>query len=236
MTGGSTAIMGFFPDGRLACASGVLVLLLLVTVTAALHHMHLLFALHVLCMSSAFLLAMGQGIAAYMQRGVPREVARPMHQRWQVLTLVLAAVGLVTLIAHKAEAGKPLLSFSLHASAGWVCLLLLAGQGLVGRVKVALLSEGLRRYPWHGLAGWGVFALGSIVIALGVLAAAKEPLLPLAALALLFLHFAWVGFAMRRFKQGGGDTAPYQPVSTADTPPVDVEMPSTAEQAVPTPP
>lgn len=207
-----------FPDVRLAGVSGALVALLLYVVVARAHHFHLLFTLHVGCMSSAFLVFMAQGIMAYTQPPEHRAESRSLHMWLQIAAATLAATGFGAIAWHKAELGKNMVSLSYHATAGWLVLLGVVTQALIGGRKVYLLQSGLRQFPWHGLLGWTVFAGGVLTIGLGVLATASDVAWPLILLALLLLYFTWVAFAFRRGKMAA---AAYSPVPSSEG---DVEL------------
>ena len=172
---------------------------------------HPFFAMHVVCMCSAFLVFMVQGIMAYTAPPDQRSLSRASHMLMQGFSALLVVGGVAGILIHRWRMEKQILSLSYHAFLGWLVLAALVVQVVVGVAKVRLLESGVRRFPWHGLLGWGILAGGCFVLCLGILTVTTGVILPLLLLAGVFLLFVWTGFAFRRAKQAA---AAYSPVPT----------------------
>ncbi len=115
-------------------------------------------------------------LSALLAPEVNPERKRHNHAFWAYVTLLCIAVGMLSIVAHKAALGKPLLSFSLHASAGWLMMAAFVVQGVYGNRKLhAYLDSGMRVYRWHGLLGAALACAPYLVLALGLVRMLHQP-------------------------------------------------------------
>lgn len=95
---------------------------------------------------------------------------RQAHAKTAYSLLVLVGLAMVGILLHKYNLEKPLLSFSMHASAGWAILAAFTVQGFSGHRKLLSMEQsGLRMYRWHGLSGAALSVCAYGVLALGLL-------------------------------------------------------------------
>ena len=154
----------------------------------------LLFNVHVWCM----LLGVGAVLpivtgSLLSSNSAPND-KRSAHGRVAYFALLCIGIGMVGIFLHKASLGKPLLSFSLHASCGWLLLAAFTVQGLSGHRKLReMQASGVRLHRWHGISGAVLSFAAYIVLALGLVRVLSSG--PALALALLGCAVPAVGHA-----------------------------------------
>lgn len=133
-----------------------------------------LFSAHPVLMALAYTGCMGAGILSYVAPLDQKKENREKHRRFQMMAAALAAAGLLAIVVNKRRIGKSILPHTVHAWFGTVTLLATLGQCLVGLSKYSeAVRRGFSHAKWHGDAGRIVYALGTVTIALGLVAIFK---------------------------------------------------------------
>mmetsp|Transcript_32942 Transcript_32942/g.77639 ORF Transcript_32942/g.77639 Transcript_32942/m.77639 type:complete len:221 (+) Transcript_32942:129-791(+) len=142
----------------------------------------LLFRLHPLFMTAAFVLCFPYGIGAYRMEVMDAESKalavppampklRRAHAGWQMWGSIFALFGLIMIISNKAVIGHLIAVPSVHAVLGILTFIGIIVQGVVGYFKLQQWESPVpeKSYPWHGIVGLIVFTLAIVTIVLGAI-------------------------------------------------------------------
>jgi len=133
-----------------------------------------LFSAHPVLMSLAYTGCMGSAMLVYVAPLDEKKQNREKHRTLQMMAAALAAAGLLAIIINKRRMGKSIWPHTVHAWFGAITLLATLGQCLVGLSKYSeAVRRGFSHSKWHGDAGRIVYALGTVTIALGLVAIFK---------------------------------------------------------------
>ena len=141
-----------------------------------------LFSLHPTCMLIGTFLFLAEGVVAYrnrtladtlapiMQRNKHQTKVRTLHQNVQTIGASFLGLGLLFIVAHKAEEKHTVIPHTVHALTGTVVLTLVLVQAVSGAQKMAQMERShvkIRR--WHGDVGLLVWDLLCVTVLLGFL-------------------------------------------------------------------
>mmetsp|Transcript_23056 Transcript_23056/g.59293 ORF Transcript_23056/g.59293 Transcript_23056/m.59293 type:complete len:255 (-) Transcript_23056:51-815(-) len=136
------------------------------------------FPWHPVLMTTGFSAMMTAGRAAYLWDSDAKQINKRRQQHgWTMAAAALcillgyAAIFVAhqrTGASHFAAASSPIRK--IHVYAGYLSLVLMVVVLVVGGVKIRfLVTQGEKRYPWHGQLGKAVMYLGAVTEVIGVL-------------------------------------------------------------------
>lgn len=139
-------------------------LLLIFAIFIQSKHIDLL-TFHILFMSLGCLLFLGEGILSYRNRFLvdtlspimqhnSKTKVRAIHQASNVIGTSFLFFGFMFIIAHKIEMNERIISLSIHAFIGFLTILLVIYQIIIGTQKFSnYMRNNQKIYQWHGDVG-----------------------------------------------------------------------------------
>ena len=140
-----------------------------------------LFSIHPLCMTVGTIIFICEGIVAYRSRALvetlspimqhsKRVKVRVLHQTLQMIGTSFLGLGLLFIIAHKAEYKKSIMPQTIHSSIGIIAISLIIVQIIIGNQKITHLDRSNTKIKrWHGDCGLLVWDLLCITMITGLL-------------------------------------------------------------------
>jgi hypothetical protein len=141
-----------------------------------------LFAFHPILMSIGTIIFLAEGVVAHsnhtlvdilgpiMQHNKKTKI-RVIHQNLNTIGGAFLGMGLLFIFANKFMMNKSLFPDSVHGFMGWVCLIGVVLQGIIGNAKLQSIDlKGVGRpYKWHGDSGLLLWDLLCLTVLLGML-------------------------------------------------------------------
>ena len=138
-----------------------------------------LFSLHPTCMIIGSFIFLAEGIVSYHNRSLVEALApimarsrqtkvRTLHQNIQTIGASFLGLGLLFIVAHKAEEKHTVLPHTVHSILGSIVITLIVVQAVSGSQKMAQMDRSntkIRR--WHGDLGLAVWDLLCVTILSG---------------------------------------------------------------------
>ena len=140
-----------------------------------------IFSMHPLCMTVGTMVFISEGIVAYRNRALletlspimqhsKRVKVRALHQTLQMIGSAFLGLGLLFVVAHKAEYKKSIVPQTIHSSIGIIAISLIILQIVVGNQKITHLDRSNTKIKrWHGDCGLLVWDLLCITLITGLL-------------------------------------------------------------------
>jgi len=140
-----------------------------------------IFSMHPLCMTVGTMVFISEGIVAYRNRALletlspimqhsKRVKVRVLHQTLQMIGSAFLGLGLLFVVAHKAEYKKSIVPQTIHSSIGIIAISLIILQIVVGNQKITHLDRSNTKIKrWHGDCGLLVWDLLCITLITGLL-------------------------------------------------------------------
>jgi cytochrome b561 len=140
-----------------------------------------IFSIHPLCMTVGTIIFICEGIVAYRSRALvetlspimqhsKRVKVRTLHQTLQMIGTSFLGLGLLFIVAHKAEYKKSIMPQTIHSSIGIIAISLIVVQIIIGNQKISHLDRSNTKIKrWHGDCGLLVWDLLCITLITGLI-------------------------------------------------------------------